>query len=218
MRPEDPNSKARSDADGPLGEERSRDAVREHLVAYLDGELEEPLRSRVAEFLERDETLAEEARDLRESWDLLDVDAVPEAPSGIVAEVVAMAAAEARGGGGSTGGSEGDSGRSFRAGPAIGWLLAASVLIAVGIGLSSWLGGGDRPGAEDPGDPGSLIVDGGPANLPGGGLDTLGGALEDPRDLDILEDLELLEALGDDVDFLALLETSDDGSVEVSVW
>ena len=38
------------------------------------------------------------------------------------------------------------------------------------------------------------------------------------ENLDLLESLDLLEEIGDDVEFLALLETMEDGSVEVSAW
>ncbi len=74
--------------DASVGDRRDAD-VRDDLVAYLDGELDDAARARVEARLAIDPALADELAELRDTWDVLDLDEAPRTTDGFTERVLA---------------------------------------------------------------------------------------------------------------------------------
>lgn len=115
--------------------------LEEDLVAYLDGELPEARAAEVRAALAADPSLAEEARRLRQTWDLLDVPAVGVAREiDVTARVLARVGSEA----------ERRTRRMLWIRRSVATILsaAAAILLAVFIGLLANGGAVDVPGEK----------------------------------------------------------------------
>ncbi|MEQ8763553.1 MAG: hypothetical protein RL885_06480 [Planctomycetota bacterium] len=170
---------------------RENEDIREHLVAFLDGEIQdEALRAKIERALESDPSLAREAQQLETSWKLLDAASPRErAPKDFVSQVV---------------------GRVHRPKPASRWRLrwrwigpvAAAIVVALAM-WAMWPDEGERLKTRD-----ELALE--DRNAPE--VDDL----EVIRSLHLLEDLEWLQEngpridLGQRLEMLALLQAQDE--------
>lgn len=146
----------------------SVEEARDYLVAYVDGELDEPARTRVEDLIRRHPELEEDVAFLRASWDALDVDEAPRTSPAFVDDVLARLRDE---------NGSGPRVRMFSSRRGITALAAAAVLILAVAGF--------------------LVL-----SEPAGEI----SEAELVANMELLEDLELLEAMSDDLELLAVLD------------